>query len=602
MATKEQRRFRLPQNMKKIIFAGLLAALFLACHKDFDNTTVTQTGPIPTVNIQASLYGRVLTTAGMVVSGAEVKVAGQTLTTNAQGLFFVYNQQLDHNGTYAQVKAPGYFSTGRFAHPHLGSSTYMEVVLMEKTSQQFSANSTATIPVSGGGSVTIPAQSLVTADGQAYSGTFLAATHWLDPSDNKTFSTMPGDLRAEDAEGRAKVLKTFGMVGVELATPAGVSLNLASDKKATVSLPIPASISSNAPNNISLWHFDESNGYWKEEGSATKQGSNYVGEVAHFSFWNCDVPGDYIILNGCLGNANGNPLGNTWVNLTSPNYGNGYAYTDAEGRFGGVVPANELLNLKIHNSCGAVIYSTMIGPFSVNTTLSKININNTTQTTLSVSGTLVDCNGVPLTSGLVCIQDSVFAVVPTDSSGHFETTIYTCSSITALNLRAYNVVNPSQSVPLVVNVVGGVANAGTIPVCSALDEYVTVQLNGQTNTYFLYPEFLSTASEGYLGASTQDSTYVRLAFQRDSATMGPTTVRFLEGAYVNPAGYHSFGCEYCPSSSCLCDPTDTENVIFTNFPLTPGQYAIGSASGSVWDNDNAALLPYTLSFRLKKIY
>ncbi len=522
------------------------------------------------------------------------------MTTNEEGLFFVYNQQLDHNGTYVQVKAPGYFSTGRFAHPQLGGGTYMQIVLMEKTSQQFSTNSEATIAVSGGGSVTIPPQSLVTADGQAYSGTFVASTRWLDPSDAQTFNKMPGDLRAEDTDGRAKVLKTFGMIGVELSTPAGAALNLAPNKKATISLPIPASISSNAPNTIVLWHFDESNGYWKEEGSATKQGSNYVGEVAHFSFWNCDVPADYIILDGCLGNANGDPLENTWVTLTSQNYGSGYAYTDAEGRFGGTVPANESLDLQVSNSCGAVIYSTTIGPFSVNTTLSKININNTAPTTLSVSGTLVDCNGAPLTSGLVFIQDSVFAMVATDSSGHFETSIYTCSPITALNMTAYNLVNPSQSVPLVVNVAGGVANVGTISVCSALDEYVILQLNGQTNNYYLYPTFFNNASGGYLGAAIEDSVYIRLFFQKDSVTMGPATISYLTGVYLNSADYHSYGCEYCPG--CLCEPADMGNLTFTNFPLTFGQYATGTASGLVWDVDNAAKLPYTLTFRVKKRY
>jgi hypothetical protein len=35
-----------------------------------------------------------------------------------------------------------------------------------------------------------------------------------------------------------------------------------------------------------LWSFDEAKGLWKEEGQAIKTGSNYVGDVSHFSFWN----------------------------------------------------------------------------------------------------------------------------------------------------------------------------------------------------------------------------------------------------------------------------------------------------------------------------
>lgn len=391
--------------MKKLLFAGLIAGLLVACHKDFDNTTVTRTGPIPTVNVQASLYGRVLTEEGRAVSGATVKVAGQTLVTNDEGFFFVHNQSLDHNGTYVQVTTAGYFSTGRFAYPNLGGGTYIEVVVMNKPPQEFSALTMATIAVNGGGSVVIPAASLVTADGQAYNGNFLAATRWLDPSAEETFTHMPGDLRAEDAEGRARLLKTFGMLGVELSTPAGAPLNLAPDKKATITLPIPVSMTSNAPNTIPLWHFNQANGYWEEEGSATKQGNNYVGEVTHFSFWNCDIPADYIILEGCLGDATGLALAGATVTITSANYGTGYGYTDGEGRFGGIVPANESLTLKVLDNCSAVIYSTTIGPFAINTTLSKIDITTNAQASVTVTGTLVDCNGMPLTDGLVYVYN-----------------------------------------------------------------------------------------------------------------------------------------------------------------------------------------------------
>ena len=584
--------------MKKILFVGLIAALLVACHKDFDNTTVTQTGPIPTINVQASLYGRVLNTAGMVVSGAEVKVGNQTFTTDANGLFFIYNQQLNHNGTYVQVKTPGYFSAGRFAYPHLGSSTYMEIVVSNKSYQGFSTESIANIPLNGGASVTIPAQSLVTANGQIYSGNFAAATRWLDPSDAETFTLMPGDLRAEDADGNARVLKTFGMLGVELTTATGESLNLAPNKKATISLPIPASMQGNAPATIPLWHFDENNGYWKEEGSATKQGNNYVGEVSHFSFWNCDVPAEYIVLNGCLGNAAGDPLSNIGVTLTSSNYGTGYGYTDEQGRFGGIVPANEALELKVLNICGT-IYTTTIGPFSTNTTLGKINIPTGGLTTITVTGTLVDCNGAPLTTGLAYIHDSdtLLAIVPTDANGLFQASFTNCYPLTTFTVTAYDAANPLQSLPISATVMNGVANIGTIPVCSSLDEYITFQLNGVTTSYYLNTSLVNGSVEGQFSASTADSTYIQLGFVNYSATTNQAAIGYIGGAYEN-LGFLSFGCEYCPG--CLCDPTDGGILTFTNYAYSMGQYATGSASGLVWDEDSAAKLPYSLSFRLKR--
>ena len=588
--------------MKKLLFAGLLAGFFLACHKDFDNTVIT-TGPIPTVNVQASLYGRVLDAYGYVVSGAMIQVDGQTLTTNAQGLFFVYNQQLNKNGTYVRVQAAGYFPAGRFAYPQLGSSTYLKIVMSIKQPVSFSTASVADITVSGGASVSIPAQSLVTAGGQSYSGNYLVAARWLDPSDPETFTEMPGDLRAQDANGLGKVLKTFGMIGVELSSPAGDPLQLAPGQKATIRLPLPAAVQAAAPASIPLWHFDEATGYWQEEGSATREGNQYVGEVSHFSFWNCDVPADYILLNGCLVNDAGQPLVNMLVSLTSAQFGTGYGYTDAQGQFGGLVPANEVLNmtLKVADTCNTVIYATMIGPFTTNTTLAKIEVNLAGQHKLTLSGELVDCSGLPLTTGLAYVYDqtTLVAVLPTDTNGHFGAMVYTCDPYTTLTATAYDVLNFLQGADQTINVNNEIADFGTVPVCSSLDEYVIMQLNGATHTYYLNTRFYSASN--VLQAVGTDSALVWLIFSGYSAATGQATIDYLSGTYFIGNVLYNVGCSYCTGSGCNCAPADTGPVVFTNYPQITGDYATGNASGSIWDYNTGALVPYTLSFRLKKI-
>lgn len=585
--------------MKKLLFAGLLAGFFLACHKDFDNTVIT-TGPIPTVNVQASLYGRVLDAYGYVVSGAMIQVDGQTLTTNAQGLFFVYNQQLNKNGTYVRVSAPGYFSAARFAYPQLGSSSYLEITLVSKYQSSYSTAAAANIIVGGGSSVNIPAHSLITADGQPYNGIFMVAARWLDPSDPKTYNQMPGDLRAQDANGQAKVLKTFGMIDVELSSPAGDPLQLASGKKAAIHLFIPASLQSTAPATIPLWHFDVASGYWQEEGSAARQGNDYVGEVSHFSFWNCDVPADYILLNGCLVNDAGQPLVNMLVSLTSAQFGTGYGYTDAQGMFGGVVPANEALSLQVLDDCYNVVDVITIGPFSTNTTLNKIEVNLGSQSTIAVSGDLVDCNSGPLSTGLAYVyhHDTLLLVLPTDANGHFEGTIHNCYPLTTFHMTAYDAANPLQSAPSAVNVINNIADVGTIPVCSTLDQYVTIQLNGIQKTFFQLIGF-SSDTDGSLFAENIDSNYVQLLFNNYSASTSQATIIYMSGLYFTGSSTHYFGCDYCPG--CPCELSDTGPLIFTNYPQNVGEYATGTASGSVWDFDSGALVPYSLSFRLKKI-
>jgi hypothetical protein len=47
-----------------------------------------------------------------------------------------------------------------------------------------------------------------------------------------------------------------------------------------------------------------------KEGSATKTGSNYVGKVSHFSFWNCDAPFPVVEFEASFVDQAGAPLQN----------------------------------------------------------------------------------------------------------------------------------------------------------------------------------------------------------------------------------------------------------------------------------------------------
>ncbi len=586
--------------MKKLLFlfTGLLAGIFVACHQDFDITTATPIGPIPAANVQASLYGRVMDPYNNPLSGVTVIVNGQTYTTNNQGLFFVYNKTLDQNGTYVQVTSPAYFPAARFAYPHAGSSTYLEINMLSKyTQSNFSTTTDAEVLVNGGASILIPAGSLVTDSGMPYNGTYGVAASWLDPSASETFNVMPGDLRAQNADGEARVLKTFGMIGVELSSPSGQALQIAPGKKATIRLPIPSSIQASAPSGIALWHFQESNGYWVEEGQANREGNFYVGEVSHFSFWNCDVPADYILLNGCLGNAAGQPLADVRITLTSSQFGTGYGYTDEQGLFGGMVPANETLILKVWNNCNSVAFETTIGPFSTNTTLSKINVDLGNQQPVNISGDLLDCNGLPLTTGLVFVfdHDTLFSILPTDENGHFQGIFYMCYTLNTLNLTTYDVVNQLQSTSLSINIAGNTANAGTIPVCSALDEYVIINVDTVSRTYYQNTTY---TNQGFYASNTFDSNYVQLTFSNYSASTNQATINYLGGLHNIGNLYQSYGCAYCTDPNCGCDPGDTGALMFTHYPQFIGDYATGTASGSVFVS--TGLQPYTLSFRLKK--
>lgn len=589
-----------------VIFVAL-AALFFACRKNMDETTEREKGPIPSLNVESTLIGRVVDANGNPIANANVSVAGLSLTSNAEGVFLVKKQLLDNNGTLVRVVKTGFFEAARFAFPHLNGTTQLEIHLLPKNlSASFDAASGATIALGQGATATIPANAVVTASGTPYQGSVRAYGVWLDPTKSETFQTMPGDLRAIDTDGFAKLLKTYGMIGVELEGASGEKLNLAIDKTAKISLPVPASMRGTAPASIPLWHFNTANGYWEEEGAATLVNGSYEGEVSHFSFWNCDVPANYIKLKMCFNDANGTPIGGLTVQLTAPNFGSRSGYTDNFGLVSGLVPADETFVLEVSDPCGNVVHNSNIGPFNADTELGKITVPDTS--TIVVSGKLQNCNHTPVSGGMVTLQQGnlrpIYAIA--NATGDFSFSLSSCSSVSQVVLTGYNYDDATQSAPQTITLTGTTINVGIVPVCTALDEYVIVNYNGHSKTFMRDPSFTVDGTLGHLNIAgpfhpvAPDSAYLFLGYVNVQNNQTTATLNNLFYSTVENNEFKTYGCNYCIGTPCDCQPADATPITFTSYPNAVGEYAMGSVSGSVRSHPDNLLVPFTLNFRLKR--
>jgi len=172
--------------------------------------------------------------------------------------------------------------------------------------------------LSNGSKITLPANSIVVASsGAAYTGTVTVYAAYIDPSRSDIDQTIPGSFMAVDKNGNHSTLAFYGMLAVELKGASGEKLQIKSGSAATLTTAIPASLQAFAPATIALWSVDETSGIWKEESTATKQGNVYVGDVKHFSFWNCYVSANAVILSMTLKNAtDSTPLVYAHVRLT----------------------------------------------------------------------------------------------------------------------------------------------------------------------------------------------------------------------------------------------------------------------------------------------
>ena len=185
---------------------------------------------------------------------------------------------------------------------------------------------------------------------------------YINPTAADISETVPGSFMANDKNNKRVTLKSFGMMAVVLESTSGEKLQIGKGNTAKLTTPIPSSVQSSAPATISLWYVDEQTGLWKEEGIATKNGTNYTGEVKHFSFWNCDFSDPAVMLSMTIQNSKGLPLVYVSVHIEGVDGGHAYGYTDSLGQISGLVPANVGLTLEVLDQCGTAAYSQNIGP------------------------------------------------------------------------------------------------------------------------------------------------------------------------------------------------------------------------------------------------
>jgi len=334
------------------------------------------------------------------IGNAIVTGGSATATTDASGKFTLTKVQFNSDSTVVKVTKDGFFEGLKtfVSNNHIVNNA--SIRLIPKTvSGSFSATSGGNITIQGGGSVSFVGGFINASNGNAYSGNVSAYTFYLNPTDQSFNTNVPGDLKSVSNSNQPGVLQSFGVVAVEINDATGNKLQLANGKTANITMPIPSELQNNAPASIPLWYFDNEKGVWKREGIATKQASNYVGVVSHFTFWNVgDIAGSSVNLSATfIDSISRNPFANKLVtitrHITPSDSTTTSSYTDSSGKVNGLVPANEVLKMNVYDTC-AIVYSKDIGPFSINTDLGNINVTRSNcNLSRTVAGFTYDVSG-----------------------------------------------------------------------------------------------------------------------------------------------------------------------------------------------------------------
>ncbi len=482
--------------MKKLVFLSLLLGLILsACRDDVNDIQVIEEVQPPVLeeyepdvlNITGSVEGQVIDENTLPIAGAIVQMGNEVTTTNDYGHFFFKDVQMNKKGTLVKIQKSGYFQGSRRFFPLEGEEARIKIEMIPANfDASFQATAGGTVNVNGDARVEFPANSIQMADGTAYLGMVEVAAYWLDPTALRTFSQMPGNLQGVNAFSTEVALATFGMMAVELQSPAGEKLNIAEGKTATLRMPIPTSVSGNAPEEIDLWSYSETYGVWALEGTAIREGNQYIGEVAHFSFWNCDAPFPVIELEFTVQDPDGNPLVNHPVQISVPGLGVARTgYTGANGGLGGKVPKGEVLEIEIleYDFCSSVMYSGTFGPFDQNTDLGVITVNIPAANNTQFTGSIVDCDGNPVQDGLIIVSFDNNEVYEYITGGSFDFFVTTCQNTTEATIKAIDLTALLESDPITSDV-EGTFDLGQISICdNVVLNYLEVMFEGETAIY-----------------------------------------------------------------------------------------------------------------------
>jgi hypothetical protein len=578
------------KKIQSILFVLILIVSTTSCNKDENKVISTPTTASGNLNLGASIsrdfIGQILDESNNPIAGANVKIAGITKLTDVNGIFIIKNAGVNEQMAYVTATKTGFLDGSRSLVPTTGMNN-VKIIL-------YSSNITQTINSGTASTVTLPNGTKVTFDGNfrtdtgvAYSGAVSVILKHLDINDANYGLKMPGMLLAQNTSGAVKVLETYGMINVVLKGAAGQNLQIVNPS--AIEMPIPLNQQTIAPTSIPLWHFDETLGYWKEDGQATRMGNLYKGTVTHFSWWNCDVAQSRGFLHIKVTDSSGNPIPNIRVDLIPTGYG--FAVTDwtnATGQIYGVVPSTISFTINVYSNCG-LAYTATIPAISDNSTVIFPNIvlnSSATSTITTLQGNLLKCDGTNVVNGYLLTGIGRFLPI---NNGVFSYLTTYCNSSNSFTIKGYDLDNLQTTGTLNYFYSSPITNLGNISTCNAANEYISYKIDNGNTTY-LTDNFMTASFVANFGYDIQASN--NLIPSEYAKINCPTTI---PGSYTTaiPAG-DLIGFQYVNEilGINISDVT-TNNVVFKlNSFGAVGQYIDMTVIGSYNDVNG---FPHTIN-------
>ncbi len=497
-------------------------------------------------SINASLIGFVYDDNGIPVENVSVQLGNGAITsTDTYGHFFFKDETMNSLGeTVTLSPACCHVTILKRFYPVAGKQSRVHAQLTPQNFNQSFSSTTGGIIDNLGSSgsnglaevtLAMPENGIVDEAGNPYDGNVNAAVAYLDPTLYSSFDQMPGDLSAFNNEAQTGVLKSFGMMSVELVDDSGNELNLSPDHCASFEMKVAPDQISDAPSFIALWYFDESLGIWIEEGSAIfdPASASYKGYVCHFSWWNCDDFADDIQLSFTLEDALGNPMPQmqttlSWISDPAI-FGN--AYTTDDGFVTGIVAEDEPLLLEVFDLCGNLVFDMVIPGLLTDTDLGTLTI--ATFEMLNILGSLEDCVGDLVENGVIITEvdgNVVYNYIETPGTNPFDLFIPKCTSSTSFDITGVDLDDFTMSPSSSFAIVPGPIAVGIITACDGLENFIEYTLDSDPQVLYINGAATVGANTEVEGSNISGSSFIQLIIPGTTVGVYPsTTINISDG-------------------------------------------------------------------------
>ena len=565
----QMKQFKFMKFTKTLVV--LLAVLtIVGCRKDIDGVPTEEIiQPAPLFFQETALTGQVVDENGNPIENARIQFSSFIETSDENGFFKFNSIDINEDGFLTTYEKEGYFNGYKFVFPSKSNKSFIKLMMVEKGDAENFNASTGGIIETNGASINFKANTVVIENStQFYDGNVQAYFHWYDPSSTNTPMSMPGDLRGVSIENQFVSLTSYGMVAVELFGSNGEKLNLAPNTTATLTMQAPEG---ETPGVMPTWSMNEESGFWIEEGEAALINGNYVAELSHFSFWNCDVPSNLIFIDGIIQSSEGVPISNALIKINiAGSIISGSGYTNGSGEFSGYVPKDRLLEISVYDECGSLLYTGPLGEFSEDTSLPPI-FANLTGDLITIEGRVL-CDGLPVTTGYIKLDygEENSTLVEINNDGSFLTSRLLCSfDASIVSLYAINTDLGTTSDEIIIDSISTTSiNVGTIDACTIqADEWLSLTIDG-TSLGSVYEVQATSDQEG-------------LKFSASGIDGGVNFWLFDAGLGDNQP--IAVGMENVWNFDIFCEGTTCNNlnVNFTNFDRFVDGYIQGTFEGEL---------------------